>query len=78
MAGDLGESVLPPRAARRVQRQCAWICSRDCSLDDALDRIRSVYVDDYDDSNAWDWYCVLELTRKGELFARSIEAQAQR
>ena len=49
----------------------------DCSLDDALNRVRSVYVNDYDDSNAWDWYCVLELTRKGELLARSIEAGAQ-
>jgi hypothetical protein len=52
----------------------AW----DCSLDDAVDRIRSVYVDDYDDSNAWDWFCLLELTRRGELVARSIDTQAQR
>jgi hypothetical protein len=52
----------------------AW----DCSLDDAVDRIRSVYVDDYDDSDAWDWFCLLELTRRGELVARSIETQVHR
>ena len=50
----------------------------DCSLDDALNRIRSVYIVDYDDSSAWEWLCLLELTRRGELLARTIEAQAQR
>jgi hypothetical protein len=50
----------------------------DCSLDDALNRIRSVYIVDYDDSNAWEWFCLLELTRRGELVARSIETQVQR
>jgi hypothetical protein len=50
----------------------------DCSLDDALDRIRSVYVDGYDDPATWEWFCILELTRRGELFARSVEAEAQR
>lgn len=50
----------------------------DCSLDEALTRIRSAYVDDYDDSGAWDWFCMLELTRRGELLARSIETRAQR
>lgn len=49
-----------------------------CSLDDALNRIRSVYVVDYDDSSAWEWFCLLELTRRGELVARSIEAGSQR
>jgi hypothetical protein len=48
------------------------------SLDEALDRIRSVYVDDYDDTSAWEWLCMLELTRRGEIFARSIEAEAPR
>lgn len=49
----------------------------DGSLEEKLSRIRSVYVDEYD-NDAWDWYCMLELTRRGELLARSIEAQAQR
>ncbi|MGH3674554.1 MAG: hypothetical protein ACRDU5_02230 [Mycobacterium sp.] len=47
------------------------------SLEEKLSRIRSVYVDGYDNTDVWYWYCVLELTRKGELFARAIEAQAQ-
>ncbi len=44
------------------------------TLDEKLSRIRSVYVDEYD-ADAWDWHCMLELTRKGELFARALEAQ---
>ena len=47
------------------------------SLEEKLSRIRSVYIDGYDNTDVWEWYCVLELTRKGELFARAIEAQAQ-
>jgi hypothetical protein len=47
------------------------------SLEEKLTRIRSVYIDGYDNTDVWEWYCVLELTRKGELFARAIEAQAQ-
>jgi hypothetical protein len=46
------------------------------SVDEKLSRIRAVYVDEYD-ADGWDWYCMLELTRKGELFARAMEAQAQ-
>jgi hypothetical protein len=49
----------------------------ECSLDDALNRVRSVYVDDHGDSSAWEWFCMLELTRRGELLARSIEAGAK-
>ncbi len=47
------------------------------SPDDELSRIRSVYVDGYDDIDLWEWYCALELTRKGELLARAIEAGRQ-
>lgn len=50
----------------------------DCSMDHALNRIRSAYVDDHDDPSAWEWFCMLELTRRGELLARSIEARARR
>ena len=49
----------------------------DGSLEEKLSRIRSVYVDGYDNTDVWYWYCVLELTRKGELFARAIQAQTQ-
>lgn len=47
------------------------------SLDEALSRIRSVYVDNYDDTAQWEWCCLLELTRKGELLARAVETGAQ-
>jgi hypothetical protein len=45
------------------------------SLEEGLSRVRSVYVDSYDNTEVWEWYCVLELTRKGELLARAMEAQ---
>jgi hypothetical protein len=51
----------------------AW----DCSVEEALSRIRAVYVDRFDDESAWDWFCLLELTRRGTVLAREIEAQAQ-
>jgi hypothetical protein len=47
------------------------------SLDEKLSRIRSVYVEEYDKPEIWEWYCALELTRKGELFTRAMEAQEQ-
>lgn len=47
----------------------------DCSLDEALDRIRAVYVDKFDDTAGWDWFCLLDLTRQGMTLARAIEAQ---
>ncbi len=47
------------------------------SLEEKLSRIRSVYVDGYDNTDEWYWYCMLELTRKGELLARTIEPQPQ-
>jgi hypothetical protein len=47
------------------------------SPDEKLSRIRSGYVNEYDKPEIWEWYCVLELTRRGELFARVIEAQTQ-
>ena len=47
------------------------------SPDETLSRIRSVYVDGYDNTDVWEWYCLLELTRKGELFARAMENRVQ-
>jgi hypothetical protein len=29
-------------------------------------------------SPAWEWFCLLELTRRGTVLARAIEGQAQR
>ncbi|OBK73857.1 hypothetical protein [Mycobacterium sp. 1274761.0] len=49
----------------------AW----DCPVEDALDRIRAVYVDRFDDESAWEWFCLLELTRRGTVLAKAIEAQ---
>ena len=47
----------------------------DCPLDEALRRIRAVYVDGFDDTATWEWFCLLELTRRGDVLAREIEAQ---
>jgi hypothetical protein len=29
----------------------------------------------FDDEPAWEWFCLLELTRRGTVLARTIEAQ---
>ncbi|OBA98131.1 hypothetical protein A5662_16390 [Mycobacteriaceae bacterium 1482268.1] len=50
----------------------------DCSVAEALSRIRSVYVDRYDDTAGWEWFCLLELTRQGTVLAGAIEAQTAR
>jgi hypothetical protein len=52
----------------------AW----ECPVEEAVSRIRAVYVDRFDDESAWEWFCLLELTRNGTVLARTIEAQAQR
>jgi hypothetical protein len=52
----------------------AWACS----VDEAVSRIRAVYVDRFDDESAWEWFCLLELTRRGTVLARSIEAQPKK
>ena len=31
----------------------------------------------FDDEPAWEWFCLLELTRRGTVLARTIEAQTQ-
>ncbi len=45
------------------------------SVEEALARIRAVYVDRYDDVAGWEWFCLLELTRQGTVLAKAIEAQ---
>jgi hypothetical protein len=52
----------------------AW----DSHLDEALERIRDVYVKNFDDANVWPWFCWLNLTPKGERVARDIEAKRTR
>jgi hypothetical protein len=44
-------------------------------LPDSLRRIRSEYVDKYDDKDNWPWYCWLDLTAEGEQVAQENEAQ---
>jgi hypothetical protein len=43
-------------------------------LDEAVERIRSVYVDGFDKQNIWPWYCWLNLTDKGEQLAQRIQS----
>ena len=50
-------------------RFVAW----NASIEDSLRRIRSEYVDRFDDRHSWPWYCWLDLTAEGERVARAIE-----
>jgi hypothetical protein len=50
----------------------AW----ECPVEEAVSRISAVYVDRFDDESAWEWFCLLELTRRGTVLARAIEGQA--
>ncbi|MCV7071044.1 hypothetical protein MJO55_04400 [Mycolicibacterium rufum] len=42
-------------------------------LDEAMDRVRRVYVVDFGKSNVWPWFCWLDLTEKGDSAARQIQ-----
>ena len=80
--GDVPDGVVKQwdwpfaQAAARVLAYgfVAW----ECPAEESLSRIRAVYVDRFDDESAWDWFCLLELTRSGTVLARTIEAQTQR
>lgn len=37
---------------------------------------RVLDVDRFDDESVWEWFCLLELTRRGTVLARAIEGQA--
>jgi hypothetical protein len=54
-------------------RFAAW----NTPLDESMQRIRDVYVTNFDDQNTWPWFCWLDLTEKGEQVAEAIEASAQ-
>jgi hypothetical protein len=46
----------------------------DTPLGDSLRRIRSEYVDRFDDKATWPWVCWLDLTDKGTTVAHELEA----
>ena len=48
----------------------AWAAS----LDESMERIRRVYVAQFDDKEVWPWYCWLNLTDNGEDVAQKIES----
>lgn len=43
-------------------------------LDEAVERIRRVYVTGFENKNIWPWYCWLNLTDKGEQLAQRIQS----
>jgi hypothetical protein len=45
------------------------------SLEDSLQRIRSEYVEKFDDQESWPWYSWLDLTDEGDRVAHAIEAK---
>jgi hypothetical protein len=49
----------------------------DCPIDESINRIRGVYVDNFDDQNVWPRYCWLDLTKKGARLAHEIEMKCQ-
>jgi hypothetical protein len=51
----------------------AW----DGPLDESIQRIRDVYVNQFDDDPEWWFYCWLKLTEKGRKLAEAIEASRE-
>jgi hypothetical protein len=51
-------------------RFVAW----NTSLDESIQRIRDLYVTNFDDENAWWFACWLDLTDKGQQAAEALEA----
>jgi hypothetical protein len=54
-------------------RFAAW----NTPLDESIQRIRDVYVTNFDDQNTWPWFCWLQITDKGLQVAEAIEAGAE-
>jgi hypothetical protein len=48
----------------------AW----DTTLDESIDRIRDVYVNNFDAESAWWFCCWLDLTEEGQKVAEALEA----
>lgn len=59
--------------AGRVNRFTAW----DMPLADSLQRIRSEYVDRFEDTRRWPWFCWLELTEEGNRVAEALRAKLE-
>ena len=55
--------------ARRDARFTPW----ESPLDASIDRLRKVYVAEFD-ANTWPWFCWINLTQEGDQLARRIEA----
>jgi hypothetical protein len=51
----------------------AW----DCTLDEAIQRIRSEYIDRFEDTTSWPWFCWLAPTDKGIQVARELRANVE-
>lgn len=45
-------------------------------LDESIERIRRVYVTEFDNKYVWPWYCWLNLTDNGERVAQKIGSPA--
>jgi hypothetical protein len=59
----------------QIEKYADGLVPWNCSLEEALGRIRAFYVDRYDEPAMWEWCCLLDLTRLGEVLAWEIEAQ---
>lgn len=59
----------------QIENHADGLVPWNCSLDEALGRIRAIYVDRYDETAMWEWCCLLELTRLGAALAWEIEAR---
>ena len=54
---------------KQGSRFTAW----NTPLDESIQRIREVYVANFDDKNTWPWFCWLAITEKGLRVAEAIE-----
>jgi hypothetical protein len=59
----------------QIEKNADGLVPWNCSLEEALLRIRAFYVDRFDETAMWEWCCLLDLTRLGEKLAWEIEAQ---
>jgi hypothetical protein len=48
------------------------------SLDESMQRIRDVYVTNFEDENTWMWFCWLNATEEGEKVARALREEDAR
>lgn len=53
---------------KRGEGFTAW----NTSIDESMQRIRDVYVKNFQDENTWMWFCWLNATEEGENVAKSL------